>query len=261
MKRTIRFLSILLMCIFVMNFSIPTFASNGYKAIELTPSKDSEKIYKKASIIVDEKGAKIKIDNKFIDKDEKMDFYTITIDLEKKIYRAEKIKGEKLNKIIDSFKMRELEYSNLGILSTTHYGLGVWMSTMDPAEQFGYADDRLNKTYHDVWWYGDGSQATFDSRALDSFAANPSSLGTHWYTDEKKWLSQDTIDGGRTVTSKSYTSFYNYDFADDNTITTTGHTIYIEMYKDGNATYTSTFSKSGEFSGLLSYDEGYYRYN
>ncbi|WP_156920563.1 hypothetical protein [Thermicanus aegyptius] len=82
----------------------------------------------------------------------------------------------------------------------------------------------------------------------------PLFLNTHWYILDNYYTGLNTIDGGRTVTSSSFHSYYNYDFGDTNQRTDVSHELTIYGYYTGNYDYFVDWSVSGEYSGLLDLD-------
>ncbi|MGE7762895.1 hypothetical protein [Peribacillus sp. NPDC097895] len=68
-------------------------------------------------------------------------------------------------------------------------------------------------------WYDPGSTVGYKSRSLSTWSANPSSLGTHWYTKGSSVSNPSQPSSKSTITQKAYGYYYNYDFLNDDKIT------------------------------------------
>lgn len=100
-------------------------------------------------------------------------------------------------------------------------------------------------------WYGNANDAWTGTRSASAWAANPSSLGTHWFVNENRY--EGFVDEGKFINSSSYHSYYNWDFLDDDKRTDVWHRVNIRGYNDGYVYYYTQNGKSGEGSSLLSF--------
>jgi len=104
----------------------------------------------------------------------------------------------------------------------------------------------LTKTTLNFSWYDYGMTIAHKSSSLNPWAANPSSLGTHWYVSDS-WKKDPylyyeeqklSIEGGA--------SYYNYDFLDDESITEVDHFISVDIQNDATYDYTVDWGRRGE---------------
>lgn len=95
-------------------------------------------------------------------------------------------------------------------------------------------------------WYDYGSTIGYQSRNLTRWAANPSSLGTHWYSSGGTLVDYSLNSGKTVLTQRGYGYFYNYDFLDDDKITNVNHDITIKAQNDGTYDYVVDWTRSGE---------------
>lgn len=133
-------------------------------------------------------------------------------------------------------------------MSSVQRTLYVQLTTHDPAGV------DLAKTFHRLWWAVDNSQIDYSGfiySELTCWAANPSSLGTHWYNDQC-WNSG--VSGDSTyVTATSSTHYYNYDFDNPALATYVSHQTAITGYNCTSCagTYSYSWSYNGEDTALL----------
>lgn len=223
-------------------------ASTRY--FELKPSNDTEAIFKKVEFYQEGKdNYQVKIygskDNVGI-----IESYHVTIDLENKKYKATKNIGEKLYSILNKTeKQLEIPVSTFSTQTTGSYSGGVIATTDDPLGV------DVCQSKHKLWWsVNSNNLSSYVNREASAWAANPSLFNTHWYILDNYYTGLNTIDGGRTVTSSSFHSYYNYDFGDTNQRTDVSHELTIYGYYTGNYDYFVDWSASGEYSGLLDLD-------
>jgi len=134
----------------------------------------------------------------------------------------------------------------VGLASASAYTLNVQAITDDLA---GFD---LCKTTLGLTWYNP-SYLT-----INAWAANPSTLGTHWYVNSYSKSGPYyvfNIPYNQWVTTGSgYASYYNYDFADDSLRTDVSHSIWIDGFNNGTTNWNVSWTRSGEYWWLLDLD-------
>lgn len=110
-------------------------------------------------------------------------------------------------------------------------------------------------TENTLEWYGNtNGTVLLDDYDYDYWAANPSSFNTHWYIDsssgKRPWYSS----GDEYIYSENEADYYNYDFLDNDEITTAWHWIEIRGTENGNFTYRWDYEHDGEAAGILDID-------
>jgi len=90
-----------------------------------------------------------------------------------------------------------------------------------------------------------GAQPSSDS----CWSANPSSLGTHWFVSSCSYGALYTSAGR--VCNDNQGGYYNYDFGDDNVITTVSQYVYVCGRNDAFYDYSWSHNDGGEFALLI----------
>lgn len=139
----------------------------------------------------------------------------------------------------------ESSTSDFQIQSSYNYFMGATYTTFDPVAV------PLNRSKHELTWGGSSTDAWKVSRNASAWAANPSSLGTHWYVVKNVY--EGHVDEGKSINSSSYHSYYNTDFGTSDR-TDVWHRVNIRGYNDGYAYVTVEKGKSGEGSSLLYFE-------
>ncbi|WP_430786986.1 hypothetical protein VBD025_15270 [Virgibacillus flavescens] len=229
--------------------------NNKVSVSVLQPDSATEKVFEKAEYIVKPDGSEVINIKGFHGKNDGIQTYDVEIDEKNKTYVATKMQGEELNTTKESIA-KEVNEENTtkesivkmeNSLLATMSG-GIIATTDDPVG----ADLAITK--HKLYWTSGG----YDHRTGSAWGANPSSLGTHWYVNENRFAGLTTIDGGETVYSKLYTSYYNYDFQSNDQRTDISHSVIIYGYTAGGFNYDVSWTKSGEASWLLDLDISLY---
>jgi hypothetical protein len=123
-------------------------------------------------------------------------------------------------------------------------GINLRAYTKDPAHIV------LCESCNYLGWTYDGAEAAFDRREYNTFAANPSSLGTNWYVSGEGW--KEGIKGDpRNVRSDFSAEFYNYDFMGLNLRTDVAHEISLTGKNNGAYEYSAHMKVDGLFQWLL----------
>lgn len=169
--------------------------------------------------------------------------YNMSVDEKKKTYKITKIKGKELDDELQRLGAND-SYEGFTTNSTGYMGRIAIVSEDPP-------DWDLAETKHGLYWTASGTSAYFHDRELNCWAANPSPIDTHWYKSSCKYTGLSTIDGGRTITSSAYASYYNYDFWENDKRTDITHDITIHGYYSGGFDYYWDFTETGEGSYLL----------
>lgn len=154
-----------------------------------------------------------------------------------------------INPATNEYEVKEsLDFSqapNILPLTNYNYTIGATYTTNDPVLV------ALTQSRHELTWGGNDTDAWKVSRNATAWAANPSSLGTHWYIVKNEY--EGYVDGGKYINSSSYHSYYNTDFGSNDKRTDVWHRVNIRGYNDGYADVTAEKGASGEGSSLLSF--------
>jgi len=218
-------------------FPMFAYAQETKETVVLKPTPDTDKIFTKViRTVVSNDEDIIRIEGNAGSNPEG---YKISIDEENGTYTATRLPDKQIEAIL-------LESQEVSPMAS-HYR-SVTAITDDPA-----GVDLAKHTHRLNFTTGSG-KATYSSRTKSAWAANPSSLGTHWYVDENVYTGLGYLDGNRTVYSSSRAKFHNYDFGDDSTVTRVTHYITIEGYYTGGSNYYVDWSRSGEGWNLLDLD-------
>jgi hypothetical protein len=120
---------------------------------------------------------------------------------------------------------------------------GEWTSTL---ETWDPALITLTRTTASGSWYEYGAAVCrlHASGAGTCWSANPSALGTHWFTSNCGWTSPTTL-----VDINVVGSYYNYDFGLPSLITNVTQNVRIRLINGISITFSH--NDSGEFSSLL----------
>jgi hypothetical protein len=110
----------------------------------------------------------------------------------------------------------------------------------------------LAKTYAWISW-SKSSTGTIvaGNKKLTTWSANPSPLGTHWYTYAAYFNPTSYDDLNRTMRQSFNVSYYNYDFGSKDKATWVYHNASIEAYANGGFYYYIEYSHTGDFSYFL----------
>lgn len=101
-----------------------------------------------------------------------------------------------------------------------------------------------------TWTVSSSGTVTGVSPSTDScWAANPSSLGTHWFTSSCAYGGL-YVSSGR-VCNDNTGGYYNYDFGDDDDITTVSQYVYLCGRNDAFYDYNFTHNDGGEGALLI----------
>lgn len=129
--------------------------------------------------------------------------------------------------------------------SATLYSLTVYVRTDDPYP----FDMELARTRHRLIWAADGTSVSGAWNEHECIPKNPTSIGTHWYTDVCENLGA-FWDSAHAATSGDG-QYYNYDFGDPDEATYTLHDMTITGFPTGRSDYTWGWNAWGEYSGFL----------
>ena len=126
----------------------------------------------------------------------------------------------------------------------TVYCARVRVRTEDPA----FID--LTETMTRLSWTISSTGALTSTYAADScWAANPSSLGTHWYTNYCTYGGLYTSSGR--LCNDNRGDYYNYDFVFDDLITTANQYVYVCGRNDARYDYSWSHNDAGEGALLI----------
>jgi hypothetical protein len=198
----------------------------------LEPSSETDVNLEEAYSYINEKGEDVLVTTVKISQEDRGKSFDILINSETNEYE-----------VTESVSANPSDVSVQAV--NTNYFMGATYTTLDPVLV------ALNRSRHELNWGGNANDAWKISRNATAWAANPSSLGTHWYVNENKY--EGHVDGGKYINSSSYHSYYNYDFGSDSQRTDVWHRVNIRGYNDGYAYVTTERGKSGEGSSLLSF--------
>lgn len=208
-------------------------SSKRVKVKEIEPSNDTDINLEEAYSYINEKGEEVLVTTVKVSQQDRGKSYNISIDPETNEYKVtESVSFIPVNR-------------NVTVAANTIYSMGATYTTLDPV------DVALNRSRHELEWGGNSTDAWKVSRNATAWAANPSSLGTHWYVIDNYY--EGYVDGGKYINSSSYHSYYNTDFGLDSKRTDVWHRVNIRGENDGYAYVTAEKGKSGEGSSLLSF--------
>lgn len=199
----------------------------------LNASDNSSTTLIEAYLYINEKGEEVAVTTLGVSQADRGKTYDITIDPSTNEYEVKE----------------SLDFSQAPAVSpmaTNYtYKIGATYTTNDPILV------ALNQSRHELTWGGNDSDAWKISRNATAWAANPSSLGTHWYIVKNEY--EGHVDGGKYINSSSYHSYYNTDFGANDKRTDVWHRINIRGNHNGYAEVTAEKGASGEGSSLLSF--------
>lgn len=229
---------------FILSFAISTTASAQYDNQEksLSPNFGTDKTFEKITLVQDGDTYTVKVEDKIFEKG--TEAYSIKVDTNTLTYIATELSENETTQIETK--------TNLNSISPLATTIGKYIQvkaiTDDPVGA------NLAWTTHKLVWNYDGYKVYTNNRDGLCTAANPSSLGTHWFVDSCVYNGYSIIDLGKTVYSSLTAKYHNYDFMDNSKITNVSHTIYLEGHYTGTSYYSAIWTKSGEGSSLLDLD-------
>lgn len=198
----------------------------------LKATKNSSTTLKEAYMYTNEKGEEVAVTTLRVSQADKGKSFDISI-----------------NPLTNEYEVKEsLDSSqapSISPLANYNYTIGATYTTNDPVLV------ALNQSRHELTWGGNDTDAWKVSRNATAWAANPSSLGTHWYVVKNEY--EGHVDGGKYINSSSYHSYYNTDFGANDKRTDVWHRVNIRGYNNGYADVTAEKGASGEGSSLLSF--------
>ena len=100
-----------------------------------------------------------------------------------------------------------------------------------------------------TWTVSAGGAVAWQSYSDSCWAANPSSLGTHWYVSSCAYGGPYTSSGR--VCNDNTGNYYNYDFGFDDDITTASQYVYLCGRNDAMYDYNFTHNDGGEGAILI----------
>lgn len=100
-----------------------------------------------------------------------------------------------------------------------------------------------------TWTVSSTGAVAWQSYSDSCWAANPSSLGTHWYVSSCAYGGPYTSSGR--ICNNNSGSYYNYDFGFDEDITTASQTVYLCGRNDAMYDYNFTHNDGGEGALLI----------
>ncbi|SDK20578.1 hypothetical protein [Sediminibacillus albus] len=112
----------------------------------------------------------------------------------------------------------------------------------------------LTRTTLNFSWYDYGSTVGHRSSSLSTWAANPSSLGTHWYVSDRWKSSPYLYYSNQKLRVEGTGDYYNYDFLDNDKITEVDHYIKVDIQNDGTYDYVVDWGRRGESTITLDLD-------
>lgn len=200
-------------------------------ATDIKAATNTSKTLEEAYTYINEKGEEVQVTKLKVSQADRGKSYDITIDPETNEYVVK--------------ESEDLLVSPPAQTLNTNYFMGATYTTLDPVAV------ALNRSRHELTWGGSSTDAWKVSRNATAWAANPSSLGTHWYVGTNKY--EGHVDEGKYINSSSYHSYWNTDFGSDSTRTDVWHRVNIQGYNTGYAYVVTERGKSGEGSSLLSF--------
>ncbi|CAG0959791.1 hypothetical protein METP2_00715 [Methanosarcinales archaeon] len=135
-------------------------------------------------------------------------------------------------------------------MTTGQHSATVLVVTDDPP-----GEDLAKTTHQLTWTINTDGTVDFNWRTSGCWAANPSSLDTHWFVDSCNFLGSVTYSSGRTSLSSEVNSkFHNYDWGFDSWVTYAEHWSKIQGRNDSWYDYWWDTTHSGEDWFLLDGD-------
>lgn len=174
-------------------------------------------------------------------------YFSLETNISKKTYKTVKLDPSSVKRLTPAISKSEVDKEQtqniaMDAISQGAHAAVVWVSTTDPVYE------RLVETVHRLeWTVYSGGTVGFDLRRVTCFAANPTSFGTHWYTDSCSFI-------GGVSYSNDYTSlfteaegrYHNDDWGFDWWATYADHWIKIQGKNDGDFSYWWDTDYSGE---------------
>ncbi|MDR6551881.1 hypothetical protein [Paenibacillus qinlingensis] len=178
--------------------------------------------------------------------------FKIEINREKGTYKTipEERKQEKQDKKSVGIYSTPLVKTPLLASNETFHSAKVKLLTVDPPQaDLCYTQNELNwKTYLDgSYWYNDVT-----SSYVTYWAANPSTLLTHWFVDNYggSWTKDNNT---QDINHNVYGYYHNYDFQDNNLRTDVQQNVTVIGKKFGEFTYDTSAYTYGEYEYLLTH--------
>jgi len=213
-------------------------AESSKKTI-LVPEKETEHTFKEVSLMQESGKDIVNIGEKKAN-DDTLEGFKITINKEKKTYKAKKLKK-------DEIKKYEIPKDELVTVNSTYTHKVTAITDDVPGEDLAITTQTLT-------WNGTSTGASYVSRSKTAWANSYTNLATTWYVGSNSWVSLSTIDAGRTVYSKNHAYYYNYDWLYDSQITEVTHDISIYGYYTGGWDYYVSHTHTGESGSILDLD-------
>lgn len=227
-----------LLCGVLFFMMIPVAAAQQESKVqkELVPEKGSEVIPER--VFFEKEGDREEITIQDTEKvDDKQTAYHMEINREKGTYKTTKKKPLKVNGDNKKVTPNAIYY----------YGWVKAVTDDPPGADLAATTLRLD-------WVDYGSTIAPTDHSLKTWAANPSTFGTHWYKDWSTLNNPAQYDSNKKIRLTGGANYYNYDFGDDNERTDSKHHIRMDANNDATYSYEVTMTPSGEFSYLLDLD-------
>ncbi|SFD61878.1 hypothetical protein [Bacillus sp. UNCCL81] len=166
--------------------------------------------------------------------------YNVRIDKENKTYKVEKV----ANPIVEKDSNSE-PTGVMPLAAGTYHTAWVKAKTVDlPTVDLCYTKLTAN-------WADYGSDISFVSQDLATWAANPSTAKTNWFLSSKHLYTAKPNSDYSKITYSADAFYYNYDFLLPNVRTDLHHDIFITANNNGTYTYDVNWVPSGEFNNAL----------
>lgn len=211
------------------------------RVIKLSPQADNFVNLGELEVVLTNDGARFSMSGKGKPGDKPSEAFELSFDLENNSYKTEKIvEPQKLEKINPEYtKATEMKSQPARASSS----VGLTLKTSDPAGVV------LCETWQCMYYDYNGTSVSNVSRNGGDWAANPSSLGTHWYKYGLTWGPLEVYSWYARSNLKG--EYYNYDFLNDDEITEVTHDITLKAYYDGSCEWFWLWEYSGEAWQLL----------
>ncbi|MCF8011713.1 MAG: hypothetical protein K9L17_07225 [Clostridiales bacterium] len=247
MKKLIQ-LTILCIIVSLLVVTTATAQENSERIYKkLRPKTESVKVFDEVIYEKDKKSVHVRIKgSKKADGVTKA--YHVELNPQKGTYKTTKIPSKEMS-ILKNPSSTEKDTDNIIEPKSTinYYG---WVQTVtdDPA------GEDLCKTKLWLEWEDYGSTIGFDTHALVTWAANPSSFDTHWYEEDSNLYDPYLYYNDEKLSQEGSAEYYNWDFIDDDEKTEVSHWIQITAQNDGTYDYVTDWGARGEYQLLLDLD-------
>jgi len=229
----------------------------------LTPVASAQKISKVKKVLKPEAGSDIVLDRVEYVKDGDLEHisveghapvdgvteeFDIDIDPDKGTYKTKRESISQAEEIQLLKKSTLKNNKDITASATTYYYAWVQAVT-DDLPGFDLCATKLR-----LDWVDYGSTIGYNWSQLTPWAANPSAVGTHWYTEWTRNYNHEYLDGYTRIRKKGEAGYYNWDWGYDNQRTDVDHWVVIYANNNGTYNYYIGWSRSGEDASILDLD-------